>query len=78
MNVIINNTHNGIATLPLIVCTNANIKAHNIIKTDNNLSLLKCELEDAGHGGKSGRDSAIEEIAFDFSFILKIAKKLNT
>jgi len=47
-------------------------------KTDNNLLLLKCELEDAGHGGKSGRDSAIEEIAFDFSFILKIAKKLNT
>ena len=40
--------------------------------------LLKCELEDAGHGGKSGRDSAIEEIAFDYSFILKIAKKLNT
>ena len=47
-------------------------------KTDNNLLLLKCELEDAGHGGKSGRDSAIEEIAFDYSFILKIAKKLNT
>ena len=47
-------------------------------KTDNNLLLLKCEMEDAGHGGKSGRDSAIEEIAFDFSFILKIAKKLNT
>ena len=46
-------------------------------KTDNNLLLLKCELEDAGHGGKSGRDSAIEEIAFDFSFVLKIAKKLN-
>ena len=46
-------------------------------KTDNNLLLLKCELEDAGHGGKSGRDSAIEEIAFDYSFILKISKKLN-
>ena len=46
-------------------------------KTDNNLLLLKCELEDAGHGGKSGRDSAIEEIAFDYSFILKIADKLN-
>ena len=46
-------------------------------KTDKNLLLLKCELEDAGHGGKSGRDSAIEEIAFDYSFILKIAKKLN-
>jgi len=47
-------------------------------KTDKNLLLLKCELEDAGHGGKSGRDSAIEEIAFDFSFILKITNKLNT
>ena len=47
-------------------------------KTDNNLLLLKCELEDAGHGGKSGRDSAIEEIAFDYSFILKITKQLNT
>ena len=46
-------------------------------KTDNNLLLLKCELEDAGHGGKSGRDSAIEEIAFDFSFIFKIINKLN-
>ena len=46
-------------------------------KTDNNLLLLKCELKDAGHGGKSGRDSAIEEIAFDYSFILKIANKLN-
>ena len=47
-------------------------------KTDKNLLLLKCELEDAGHGGKSGRDSAIEEIAFDYSFILKIANKLNS
>jgi len=47
-------------------------------KTDENLLLLKCELEDAGHGGKSGRDSAIEELAFDFSFILKITNKLNT
>ena len=47
-------------------------------KTDNNYLLLKCELEDAGHGGKSGRDSAIEEIAFDFSFILKITNKLNS
>ncbi len=47
-------------------------------KTDKNLLLLKCELEDAGHGGRSGRDSAIEEIAFDYSFILKITNKLNT
>ncbi len=27
-----------------------------------------------GHGGKSGRDSGIEEIAFDYSFILKMSK----
>jgi len=47
-------------------------------KIDNNFLLLKCELEDAGHGGKSGRDSAIEEIAFDYSFILKITNKLNS
>ena len=42
------------------------------------LWLLKCELEDAGHGGKSGRDSAIEEVAFDYSFIFKITNKLDT
>ena len=44
-------------------------------KTDNNLLLLKTEMN-AGHGGKSGRDGAIEEIAIDYAFILKIAKKL--
>ena len=43
-------------------------------KTDNNLLLLKTEMN-AGHGGKSGRDGAIEEIAFDYAFILKISKK---
>ena len=32
---------------------------------------------EAGHGGKSGRDGAIEDIAFDYSFILKIANKIN-
>ena len=31
----------------------------------------------AGHGGKSGRDGAIEEIALDYAFILKITKKFN-
>ena len=30
----------------------------------------------AGHGGKSGRDAAIEETAFDYAFALKIANKL--
>ena len=45
------------------------------LKTDNNLLLLKTEMY-AGHGGKSGRDGAIEEIAFDYSFALKISKKI--
>ena len=44
-------------------------------KTDNNLLLMKTEMN-AGHGGKSGRDGAIEEIAIDYAFILKIAKKI--
>ncbi len=45
------------------------------LKTDNNLLLLKTEMN-AGHGGKSGRDGAIEEIAFDYAFVLKISKKI--
>jgi len=45
------------------------------LKTDNNLLLLKTEMN-AGHGGKSGRDGAIEEIALDYSFILKITDKI--
>jgi oligopeptidase B len=45
-------------------------------KTDNNLLLLKTEMN-AGHGGKSGRDGAIEEIALDYAFVLKITKKIN-
>ncbi len=44
-------------------------------KTDNNLLLLKTEMN-AGHGGKSGRDGAIEEIAIDYAFILKISKQI--
>ncbi len=43
-------------------------------KTDNNLLLLKTEMN-AGHGGKSGRDAAIQEIAIDYAFALKITKK---
>jgi len=45
-------------------------------KTDNNLLLLKTEMN-AGHGGKSGRDGAIEEIALDYAFALKITKKFD-
>ena len=44
-------------------------------KTDNNVLLLKTEMN-AGHGGKSGRDGAIEEIAIDYAFALKISKKI--
>ena len=44
-------------------------------KTDNNLLLLKTEMN-AGHGGKSGRDGAIEEISLDYAFALKISEKI--
>ena len=44
-------------------------------KTDNNLLLLKTEMN-AGHGGKSGRDGAIEEVALDYAFALKVADKI--
>ncbi len=44
-------------------------------KTDNNLLLLKTEMN-AGHGGKSGRDGAIEEIALDYAFALKVSKNV--
>ena len=44
-------------------------------KTDNNLLLLKTEMN-AGHGGKTGRDSAIEEVALDYAFALKISDKI--
>ena len=45
-------------------------------KKDQNLLLFKCEM-DAGHSGRSGRDAAIEEIAFDYAFALKISKKFD-
>ena len=41
------------------------------LKTDSNFQLLKCKLEAAGHGGSSGRDNSIIELAEEFSFILK-------
>ena len=43
-------------------------------KTNDNLLLLKTEMK-AGHGGKSGRDGIIEELALDYAFALKIAEK---
>ena len=42
-------------------------------KTDKSILLLKTELA-GGHGGKTGRDSGIEEVAFDYSFIFKVSK----
>ena len=44
------------------------------IKNDNNIQLLKCKMEAAGHGGMSGRDNAITELAEEYSFIFKAAK----
>ena len=44
------------------------------VKSDNNIQLLKCKMEAAGHGGMSGRDNAITELAEEYSFILKTAK----
>ena len=38
-------------------------------KTDNNILLLKTNMG-AGHGGKSGRFAALEDIAEDYTFIL--------
>ena len=47
------------------------------IKTDGNTQLLKCKMEAAGHGGMSGRDNAIAELAEEYSFILKTAEVLK-
>ncbi len=47
------------------------------LKTDNNNQLLKCKMKAAGHGGMSGRDNAITELAEEYSFILKSAKILK-
>ena len=44
------------------------------LKTDKNIQLLKCKMKAAGHGGMSGRDNAITELAEEYSFILKSAK----
>ncbi len=44
------------------------------VKEDDNEQLLKCKMEAAGHGGMSGRDNAIKELAEEYSFIIKNAK----
>ncbi len=47
------------------------------LKDDQNIQLLKCKMEAAGHGGMSGRDNAITELSEEYSFILKNAKILD-
>ena len=47
------------------------------VKDDDNVQLLKCKMEAAGHGGMSGRDNAITELAEEYSFILKTAEILD-
>jgi oligopeptidase B len=42
------------------------------LKTDGNLLLLRTNME-AGHGGASGRFRRLEETAFQFAFLLKLA-----
>ncbi len=44
-------------------------------KTDNNLLLLKTDME-AGHGGKSGRFKVHEETAMEYAFLLDLAGKI--
>jgi oligopeptidase B len=41
------------------------------LKTDNNLLLLKTEM-DFGHGGASGRFERIKEIALEYAFLFKL------
>ncbi|MDC0059625.1 prolyl oligopeptidase family serine peptidase [Pelagibacteraceae bacterium] len=41
------------------------------VKNDKNIQLLKCKLKAASHGGSSGRDNSITELAEEYSFILK-------
>lgn len=42
------------------------------LKTDGNLLLLRTNME-AGHGGASGRFRRLEEVAFEYTFLLKLA-----
>ncbi len=40
------------------------------LKTDNNLLLFKVKLEPGGHGGASGRYDKLQDVAFDYAFLL--------
>ncbi len=46
------------------------------VKTDDNLLLLKTNLE-AGHGGASGRYRRYEELAFEYAFMLSLVDRGN-
>ncbi len=41
------------------------------LKTDNNLLLLKTDM-DAGHGGPSGRYDYLRDIAFEYAFLFDV------
>ncbi|UCF71751.1 MAG: S9 family peptidase [candidate division WOR-3 bacterium] len=41
------------------------------LKTDDNLLILKTNM-DAGHGGSSGRYAELRDLAFEYSFVLKV------
>lgn len=42
-----------------------------VTKTDNNLLLLKTEM-DAGHGGMSGRYQGLRDVALEYGFVFKV------
>jgi oligopeptidase B len=46
------------------------------MKTDDNLLLLKTNM-DAGHGGASGRFEYLKEVAFEYTFLLKLAGRIQ-
>jgi oligopeptidase B len=46
------------------------------LKTDDNLLLLKTDME-AGHGGASGRFERFKEVALEYAFLLKMAGKVE-
>ncbi len=46
------------------------------LKTDNNLLLLKTDME-AGHGGKTGRFKQYKDTAFEYAFLLDLAEVLE-